>query len=370
MVLILHYLSHSGSLIVSDAPMTGRQITGQFIDSMCIVAVNVWVLISGYFLSKKSFKLTRILKLLAEVMFYTIVIYLIMLIVCPDAVAEIGGAYQTVLFFFPVSSAQFNFVTFYLLLYVIAPVLNAGIEHLSEKQLKTVIFGLLFWLCFIKSIVPVQFALDKNGYSLDWYICLYLIAAYIGRYDIKVLKSKRSGAVVYIISVLILFAVDTGFHEIIYNTGRFRTCENITSDYNYIFCLTGALGLFTAFRYMKIKEGFIADTARRLAPFSLGIYLIHEHGLIRGRWLTWMCAIFGDVPENPALFAGHLMACVAVLFICCAIADWLRSLLFDGVGRVCADTKLAGRLKKADTELAGCLNKSDTEPAKPDSDKI
>jgi surface polysaccharide O-acyltransferase-like enzyme len=67
MVLTLHYLSHTDLLLKTGEKATNLQLVGQFIESFCIVAVNVWVLISGYFVSKSDFKLTRILQLIAEV---------------------------------------------------------------------------------------------------------------------------------------------------------------------------------------------------------------------------------------------------------------------------------------------------------------
>ena len=69
MVVVLHYLSHSDSLLALGVPATSVRITGSLIESFCIVAVNVWVLISGYFLSQSGFKLKRILQIICEIFF-------------------------------------------------------------------------------------------------------------------------------------------------------------------------------------------------------------------------------------------------------------------------------------------------------------
>ena len=76
MVVVLHYLSHSDSLLALGVPATSVRITGSLIESFCIVAVNVWVLISGYFLSQSGFKLKRILQIICEIFFYTAAISL------------------------------------------------------------------------------------------------------------------------------------------------------------------------------------------------------------------------------------------------------------------------------------------------------
>ena len=83
--------------------------------------------------------------------------------------------------------------TAYILLYVIAPVLNKGVLYMTRKQIKYTIIGLLVWFCIIKSIVPVIFPTDMFGYNLDWYICLYLIAAYIRKYNVKIPELYNHG---------------------------------------------------------------------------------------------------------------------------------------------------------------------------------
>ena len=79
MVITLHYLSHTGSLLTPGEAAQGRQVLGTLIESFCIVAVNVYVLISGYFLVEAGFRLKRILVLVGQVLFYALAVPLVML---------------------------------------------------------------------------------------------------------------------------------------------------------------------------------------------------------------------------------------------------------------------------------------------------
>ena len=351
MVLTLHYLSHANLLLKTGEAASRLQLVGQFIESFCIVAVNVWVLISGYFLSKSGFKLSRILQLVAEVYFYTLLVTFVMQAVNTANVAETDRIFKTTQFFFPISSEHYSFATAYVLLYVLAPILNKGVLHLSRKQLKASIIGLLIWFCIIKSIIPVNFPTDMMGYNLDWYICLYLIAAYIRKYNVRILNGARSSLLLYIGSCVLSFAMAVVLHEINYKTGRLIYYSNVTFHYNYILCLVGALGLFSTFRYLKIKENLLAKAARILAPFSFGIYLLHEHLEIRDRWVEWMSGIFGAVPTTVGGIILHMIICVLTLFVCCVFVDWIRCVIFGFVARVCSGTRLWNKLKDVDKEL-------------------
>ncbi len=354
MVLILHYLSHTDSLLEVGKVATSKQIAGQFIESFCVVAVNVWILISGYFLSKSAFKLTRILQLLAEVYFYTILVTLVMQIAGTATVAQTDRIYKTTQFLFPISSEHYSFATSYILLYVIAPVLNKGVQYMTRKQIKYTIIGLLVWFCIIKSIVPVVFPTDMYGYNLDWYICLYLIAAYIRKYNVRILTGFFSSMLLFLFSGLGSFAVSMIFHHINLTSGRFNYYATVPAHYNFILCLTGALGLFSMFRYMKIFENAFAKAARVLAPFSFGVYLLHEHLEIRDRWTTWLSGIsfIGPVPAGALGMILHMAECVIILFVCCVFVDFIRSQIFKFVGRVFSETGLFKWIYSIDKDLA------------------
>ena len=354
MVLILHYLSQTGNLLEVGVSPSSRQITGQFIESFCIVAVNVWVLISGYFLSKSAFKLTRILQLLAQVYFYTILVTIVMQIAGTASVEETDRIYKTTQYLFPISSEHYSFATAYILLYVIAPVLNKGVLYMTRKQIKYTIIGLLVWFCIIKSIVPVIFPTDMFGYNLDWYICLYLIAAYIRKYNVRILTGFGTSALLFIVSGLGNFAVSMVFHRINLTSGRFTYFATVPAHYNFILCLTGALGLFSMFRYMKVSENAFTKAARVLAPFSFGVYLLHEHIEIRDRWVTWLSGlgIVGEASPSAFGMVFHMIRCVLILFVCCIFVDFIRSQIFEFVRRVLSGTRLFKWFGIIDAELA------------------
>ena len=63
MVVVLHYLGKGGLLPDLTAPLSVQDMAAWLLEAFCIVAVNVYMMISGYFLCESSFKLSRLLTL-------------------------------------------------------------------------------------------------------------------------------------------------------------------------------------------------------------------------------------------------------------------------------------------------------------------
>ena len=61
MVVVLHYLGKGGLLPDLTAPLSVQDMAAWLLEAFCIVAVNVYMMISGYFLCESSFKLSRLL---------------------------------------------------------------------------------------------------------------------------------------------------------------------------------------------------------------------------------------------------------------------------------------------------------------------
>ena len=104
-----------------------------FINSIVVVAVNVFFLISGYFTI--NFKLNKFLMLLGEVIFYSFFIYIIFAIE--------GGEILNVKNIMKYSILAVNeywFMTVYLVLMLVAPYLNIVIDLLKADKRKYSIF--------------------------------------------------------------------------------------------------------------------------------------------------------------------------------------------------------------------------------------
>lgn len=352
MIITLHFNNQSKALLVLGEPASNVQIFATILEAIAITGVNVYVLISGYYLSSSKVRLSKVLLLILQVYFYTLLISCAMMFVGAYSVKPEDKLDRALRYLFPISSEHYWFVTAYVIMYVLAPVMNAAVNTLERKQLKTVIIGLLTWFCFIKSIVPVKFGTDRMGYDFGWFICLYLIAAYIRKYNIVLFRDAKKSALVYLISVVVIAAFSLVFYKINFDTGNFNYYAEVPCHYNFFFALTGALGLFSVFRFMRLKENLLAEVIRIIAPYTLGVYLLHMHFEIADRWVEWIEQIIGETPlDNVLMFFIHLVVSVLIVFFAGIFVDWIRKYIFNFFGRVLGDTRLFRFIKRVDDDL-------------------
>lgn len=351
MVITLHYLSHTKMLLMPGDEGGGKQILGMLLESFCIVAVNVYVLISGYFLVEAGFRVKRVLILICQMLFYAVLIPLIMMGtgILPG---EGGDLYRFLQYVFPLETEHYWFAASYVFLYLFTPLLNTAVKTMSRKQLQITIGGLLLLFCGIKSVVPVRFVMDRAGYDFGWFLCVYLVAAYIRLYGWKPLDDRKKAWRLYIGCGLLTFAIGTGAYFINRGTGLLGYYTEVPYHYNYILCLLGAVGLFGAFRFVKIPEGFFARLIGKLSPLTFGVYLFHEHIDIRDEWTGWMEDFIGPVADTGvAGFILHWAISVLAIFIAGCFIDGIRLNIFRFVGRHLERSKTAGRVRRLDEEF-------------------
>ncbi len=352
MILVLHYNSHAGVLLERGVPATKVQLFSTLLESFCITGLNTYVFLSGYFLSQSKIRPSRILQLIAQVYFYTIIISVAMIAVGTYVVHSGNSVFKTVQYLFPISSEHYWFVTAYIIMYVFAPIMNAAVNTLTKKQLKWSILGLLVWFSFVKSIVPVMFVTDHFGYDFGWFLCLYLIAAYVRKYEITLFYDAKRSALVFVGSCLMIYVFEIGTYYYNYRFGGLNYYSEVPIHLNFIFTLTGSLGLFSMFRFYRMKESWFANVVRFAAPLTFGVYLVHMHLEIRDRWVGWMENLMGPVPTDSILFYSfHLVRSVLIVFLAGVFVDWIRKTIFGFLGRVLHDTWLFKKIRQWDSEI-------------------
>ena len=121
MVVILHWNTNSGLLLDVGSPVTGCRGLILVTESVCIVAVNVYVLISGYFLSSCTFSFRRVAQVLVQTLFYTVLIPPVLALVGVLSWSEVLNPYHIWNSIFPVQSGHYWFVSAYVVLCLLSP---------------------------------------------------------------------------------------------------------------------------------------------------------------------------------------------------------------------------------------------------------
>ncbi len=330
MVILLHYLSKGGLLADPAGDMTISDWAFWGMEALCLVCVNVYVLISGYFFSESRFRLGKIAGIWCQVFFYSVVIAAFCMAAGLVDYRHYFDLYNLQFFVFPVINGHYWFATAYLLMYLFSPVMNYALKGMSRKQLQLLILLLLIPFSFAKSILPLPLMVDDCGNGFVWFLCLYLIAAYIRLYGIPFLEKKGKALAAYLLSAAgILIALSLAAF-LNHRTGHYEYALEIPLHYNFIFVLTGSLGLFYCFKTWKVKENALVRYLVKIAPYTFGVYLLHEHLLLR----YWWPKIFRVSETYGAVRIVHLLLTVLLLFAAGILADVLRSLLFLGIDKL------------------------------------
>lgn len=114
-----------------------------FIQILCVVSVNIFVLISGYFLSNQEFRMSRVFRLWMQTLFYSVLIYLIM-VMSGRTSFTIEGVIHAL---FPVTFRRYWFITAYIGMSLLAPLINKALEGVNKTQHKIGILTLLIMTC-------------------------------------------------------------------------------------------------------------------------------------------------------------------------------------------------------------------------------
>lgn len=312
-------------------PITPVGIMAGILESLCICAVNVYVLITGYFMCEARYTVRRLIKLWLQIACYTILIPAVLTVLSVPVKGE-EGIWQIAKYILPISMEHYWFATAYFLLYLMIPILNKAVHALARRQLKTVIIALLLFTCVIKTVSPVELSTDHYGYDVLWFIVLYLIASYIRLYDVPRFNHPMKATGTFVISCMIIYAMHIGLHIYNLRTGGLAYYAGVPLHYNYLFTLSAAIGLFYLFKFVHIREGILATFARSVAPYTFGVYLIHEHIDIRDRWVQGFEVIFGwSISAEPWVYLVQALAYGILLYAICVIIDMVRSAIFSAL---------------------------------------
>lgn len=324
MVIMLHYLDKGGLLPNMSLTMGINGYVAWILETLSNVAVNVYVLISGYFLVESEFKFRKVINLVLQVLFYTIVITVL---ACASGIFQFKDLdiYHTILQIFPFQMEHYWFVTAYIIMYMLSPVLAAGIKNIPKRQLQIVIAIFTFFMCVEKSILPVRLQIDNKGYDALWLICLFLVAAYIRLYGIKFLQKKSMMILFYLFGCTMTFIENILITLVYEKTGTLPHLIGVPYHYNHIFVFMASIGFFMLFLKINIPENKLSTIICKISPYTLGVYLLHEHLYIRHLWPMWFGA---DDIQGPVMLVLKALLTVITVFGIGVLVDYLRSLLF------------------------------------------
>ncbi len=325
MIITLHYLDKGGILVEFSEMSTWNHYLAWLAEGFCYVAVNLYVLISGYFLVQSKFSFQKLFVLWAQIAFYSWLIGGIFLLT-GQAGENATSLYELIFIVFPVTSGHYWFATVYVLLFAIAPFLNAGIERMNRKQHLSCIAVLLVIFSAWNTIIPFTIPITNHeGMDIAWFVCIYMIAAYLRKYPDCMKLKKYQYVIGYVLCSVLIFVTGLLLLFVDSKVGKLGGYATNWYAYNSLPVLCGSVCLFVAFVKTEIKGKYLGRIINTMASATFGVYLIHEHRYMRYLWQPWLGV---DKFGKGSWMLLYMVGCVLVVFIVCALIDLLRKVLF------------------------------------------
>ena len=338
MIVVLHFVN-KGELF---AAIGGAKVNYAFtyvIYRLSLVGVHCYVLISAYFLVNSRFKLKNIALLWGEVLFWSIAIAIPFLIS-----RKTGGTKELLGIFLPVSMTSYWFVTTYIVMYAMFPFLNRIIHSLNKRTMELLIVFMLIVFSVWKTFMPFAGTLDETGgHGIIFFVCLYMIGAYIRLYGLKI-SSGRS-----LMLYLLFIAADIGMTAVYKMMAKLPGIEIASAaGYNELFLTLASVALFNCFRNIKLKNAKVGAVVSDTGMLTIGVYLIHEQIVLRK--VLWSEIIPCKVIAGSPLYILLFIAVVIGVFTVCICMEKVRRLIAQksGISRKCADAcdALETRIRK------------------------
>lgn len=316
MVLIIahHYAVHGFNQVEWNGPL--NQIIVGILSLGGKLGVSCFVLISGYFMVYSKITLHKLIKLIAEVWFYSVGIALLFCVVLTPV--EPLGIKDLIKAVIPIGYGAYWFMTDYVMLMLMSPILNIAIEKVDRISHRNfIILFVMIW-----SILPNFTKANYDCQNLGWFVILYFIAGYIRKYVVSTTKDHSSKHFfVAVISYIAVIASDV----ILIWLGRTLHLDFLISHAGHFAALNSPLILLTS---VELLIGFVKMKPRqclwlnKLAGATLGVYLIHDNNMVRP--YLWHTLLRTDDIASSNLLIIHALCSIVGVYVVCTLIDLLR----------------------------------------------
>lgn len=283
------------------------------------VGVDIFVLISGYFLienTEKLFQPKKLLKFWGQVVFYSIMTYLLSVMLRLNAF-EIKQLIKVCL---PITYPGWWFASTYFMLYLIHPFLNKLLHGLSKTEYQYLI--LMMVLCW--SIIPTATTQLFESNSLLWFVTLYGIAGYVNLYGGNQKLQSKHYFSLYFMVLIITYTVSTTFLFLGTKKEEWSTHAIDFFEIERLPILLMAITLFMGFVTLKMNYH---KWINMIASATFGVYLIHDSSYIR--YYLWTNIFKINQYQDSTFLILYSILVVFILYVSCTMIDLIRKKLVE-----------------------------------------
>jgi len=283
-----------------------------YLVALTIIGVNAFVLLSGWYGIR--FKYDKIAKLYFQVLFFSVLMFAIF-----ARSDKTQGLLGTMADIFLIN--DYWFIRAYLILFVMAPVLNTFAEHVERNLFRNILIGYF--------VIQTLFSYLGNniwwydGYSPLTFWGIYLLGRYMRMYPNRLTMMNKTydglaylflSLVIALLSVLFILFANTGGHL-----------------YNYTCPLVIASSVFFFLFFTKIR--FKSKTVNWIASSCVAVYLTHMSS-----WFfdTYFVGIIKNWINTEALpvWLSYTALYLLLIYVVSVLIDKVQILVFDGMASI------------------------------------
>lgn len=318
MVLILHanFISLprplGDELVAAPLATTFRY----FIESLAIVCVDVFVLLSGWFRVNANEK--HVLGFIFQVLFFWIGGYVVCMLI-----GRAEFSYNGILECFALTQWDW-FIKAYAVLLIISPILNAFVDKASEKQHRNVLIAFFLFQSTYGWFGGAE-RFFVNGYGPLSFIGLYLLAQYIRRMSAKDKTSPFAFPKYVDLMLFFVMAILNTILSIVFLKAG-RSVNHILYAYSSPLVIIGALCLLLFFSKLDVKQNRVINW---LGASSFAVYLLHSQVDVRRLFTKAIVKL--DASFNGLSAVGMIFLFLVVVYLISVLVDQPRIRLWNWI---------------------------------------
>lgn len=326
-VIVLHYNSNgvTGAFgVVEDG--SANQYLLHFMEALAISSVNLFVLISGYFMcSSMKRNIIKPIKLLVQVIVFKEAGFLISYLL---SIISSGGSILTAELFKVMLNGLIPnnyFVVLYIVLYIVSAYINLTLASLDEEKYKKLIAILVMlfsvWVTgvdILEAVTGASYAglstvgIDggQKGYTIVNFVMMYCIGAYLKKNSEKKYSTKKL-VLLYAITVVLLTL--WSISDVLIGI----EIAPIAIEYCNPLVVLSAILLFLLFKQMPIGYNKIINS---IAKGSFTVFLGHA-------LFVPYIGIEKYSNANTGVLLLHMILSCMIIYIVC----WIMYIIYEAI---------------------------------------
>ena len=310
MLIVAHHYVLSG-FVGNEGPLVTNPIST---NSMFLwlfgawgkTGINCFMMITGYFMCTSKISARKFVKLLAQIYFYQLLIYLIFLLTG----YETFSGMRFIKLLMPFWGFQNDFTSCFIVFYLTIPFWTILVQSMGQH---TLLLILLLGCYTLLGSIP-SFKVSFN--YITWFGIIFLISSYIRLYPMSFFERKSLWGWLTLISVMLAMVSVLVLQKYLGANYFFL------SDCNKFFAVIVAVCSFLWFKNMTIKYSKFINAC---GAATFGVLLIHANSAAMRKWLwTDVVDAVGHYQLPLLQLALFSVGVVIAVFIICNLIDQLR----------------------------------------------